>query len=217
MRTRSTGDGEIPTIMKRISILVIVLLWSAAGAMRGGEVQLNGYTFRVPDGFSVELAANEPLVTYPICADFDEEGRLYVAEASGSQDWNKPQPDETRHRMLRLEDSDGDGRFDKRTVFATFDMLAQGSMWLDGSLYVAAAPIIWKLTDEDGDGVAELREKWIETEEVTGCLNDLRGPYLGPDGWIYWCKGGRSEADLPGRRQAVVDDCPAHLPAASGS
>ena len=159
----------------------------------GGEVQLKGYTFRVPDGFTAEVVADEPLVTYPICADFDEQGRLYVAEASGSKDWNKPQPEETRHRVLRLEDSDGDGRFDKRTVFATFEMLAQGSMWLDGSLYVAAAPIIWKLTDEDGDGVAERREKWVETEEVTGCLNDLRGPYLGPDGWIYWCKGAGSK------------------------
>jgi putative heme-binding domain-containing protein len=164
-------------------------LISVVGSVCAAEIQLNGYTFQVPDGFSIELVADQPLVTYPICADFDEQGRLYVAEASGARDWNKPQPHETRHRMLRLEDTDGDGRFDKRTVFATFDMLAQGSMWHNGSLYVAATPIIWKLTDEDGDGVAERREKWIETKEMTGCLNDLRGPYLGPDGWIYWSKG----------------------------
>ncbi len=170
-----------------VSALLFVV--SGVGSVCAAEIQLNGYTFQVPDGFSIELVADQPLVTYSICADFDEEGRLYVAEASGTQDWNKPQPHETRHRMLRLADTDNDGRVDNRTVFATFNMLAQGSMWHNGSLYVVAPPIIWKLTDEDGDGVAERREKWIETEEVTGCLNDLRGPYLGQDGWIYWSKG----------------------------
>lgn len=170
-------------------VFVVSALVSVVGSVHAAEISLNGYTFQVPDGFSIELVADQPLVTYPICADFDEQGRLYVAEASGARDWNQAQPHETHHRILRLEDTDGDGRFDKRIVFATFNMLAQGSMWHDGSLYVAATPIIWKLTDEDGDGVAERREKWIETKEMTACLNDLRGPYLGPDGWIYWSKG----------------------------
>ncbi len=49
-------------------------------------------------------------------------------------------------------------------------------------LYVAAAPIIWKLTDTDDDGVADRREEWVKTENVTGCLNDLRGPYGGTTG-----------------------------------
>ncbi|HWB07723.1 MAG TPA: PVC-type heme-binding CxxCH protein [Pirellulales bacterium] len=153
------------------------------------EVTAGRYTFRVPDGFTVQTVAEEPLVKYPICADFDERGRLYVCESSGTAEWNKPQPKETPHRVIRLEDTDGDGRFDCRTTFAEFDMMAQGSAWLGGSLYVAAAPMIWKLTDSDDDGVAESRQAWVTTESVTGCLNDLRGPYIGPDGYIYWCKG----------------------------
>src|SRR5512146_2420853 len=73
------------------------------------EVAARGYTFRVPEGFSVRPVAEPPLVKYPICADFDERGRLYVCESSGTADWNKPQPKETQHRVTRLEDSDGDG------------------------------------------------------------------------------------------------------------
>ncbi|HEV7869041.1 MAG TPA: hypothetical protein VGO90_15245, partial [Chthoniobacteraceae bacterium] len=61
---------------------------------------------------------------------------------------------------------------------------------------------IWKFTDADDDGVAEKREVWFDGKTLTGCANDLHGPYLGPDGWIYWCKGAFAEQtyDLPGQR-----------------
>jgi len=62
-------------------------------------------------------------------------------------------------------------------------------MWRAGSLYVAAPPQIWKLTDTDDDGIADKREIWFDGQTLTGCANDLHGPYQGPDGWIYWCKG----------------------------
>ena len=52
----------------------------------------------------------------------------------------KKQLAEKPHRIVRLEDSDGDGKFDKRTVFADKMMFPEGTMWLDGSLYVAAPP-----------------------------------------------------------------------------
>lgn len=174
--------------MRRI-LSAVAWLSMAQGFAFAGEVTLRNYVFRVPEGFTVELAASSPTVTYPICGDFDERGRLYVCESSGSAEWNKPQPKETLHRVLRLEDADGDGVFEKRIVYAEFEMMAQGAMWLDGSLYVAAAPVVWRLTDTDDDGRADRREEWIKTDAVTGCLNDLRGPYLGPDGYVYVCKG----------------------------
>jgi putative membrane-bound dehydrogenase-like protein len=147
----------------------------------------------VPAGFEVELVAGPPLVNRPIVADFDEDGRLYVADSSGSNAKVDAQLVERPHRIVRLEDSDADGRFDKSVVFADRMMLPEGAMWLDGSLYVAAPPSIWKLTDTDGDGIADRREEWFQGKTLTGCANDLHGPYAGPDGWIYWTKGAFAE------------------------
>jgi putative membrane-bound dehydrogenase-like protein len=149
--------------------------------------------FTVADGFVVEQVAAPPLVDRPIVADFDDEGRLYVADSSGSNDKPDVQVVDRPHRIVRLEDTNGDGRFDRSVVFADRMMLPEGTMWFDGSLYVAAPPSIWKLTDTNGDGVADVREEWFQGKTLTGCANDLHGPYLGNDGWIYWTKGAFAE------------------------
>ena len=164
------------------------------------------------EGFTVELVAGPPLVDRPITAAFDEQGRLYVADSSGSNDPVEKQLEEKPHRIVRLADTDGDGRFDKRVVFADKMMFPEGTMWLDGSLYVSAPPSIWKLTDTDGDGVADQREEWFEGKTLTGCANDLHGPYLGPDGWIYWCKGAFAEQISPGERPRIPQPRRPHLP-----
>src|SRR3954447_3794106 len=170
------------------------------------EVRLNGHTFTLPAGLEVELAAGPPLVERPIVADFDEQGRLYVADSSGSNEKVEEQLRKKPHRIVRLEDTDGDGRFDRRTVFADRMMFPEGTLWYDGSLYVAAPPSIWKLTDTDGDGVADRRVEWFQGKTLTGCANDLHGPYLGPDGWIYWCKGAFAQQiyERPGRSPLVT-------------
>src|SRR5580693_8174511 len=79
-------------------------------------------------------------------------------------------------------------------------------MWHAGSLYVAAPPSIWKLTDTKGDGKADQRSEWFKGKTLTGCANDLHGPYLGPDGWIYWCKGAfaKQTYERPGKAPFVT-------------
>jgi putative membrane-bound dehydrogenase-like protein len=167
--------------------------------------------FVVPPGFEVERVAGPPLVDRPIVADFDDEGRLYVADSSGSNDRVEKQLADRPHRIVRLEDTNGDGRFDASVVFADKMMLPEGTMWFDGSLYVAAPPSIWKLTDTDGDGVADRREEWYKGETLTGCANDLHGPYLGPDGWIYWTKGAFAQQTRERAGKAALVTRAAHI------
>jgi putative membrane-bound dehydrogenase-like protein len=175
--------------MIRLPLATALLIATLSLQSRGADLVVDGRAFRVPEGFIVEKVAGPPLVDRPIVADFDELGRLYVADSSGSNDNVKKQEVDRPHRIVRLEDSDGDGRFDRSVVFADKMMFPEGAMWLDGSLYVAAPPSIWKLTDTDGDGKADRREEWFQGKTLTGCANDLHGPYAGPDGRIYWCKG----------------------------
>ena len=185
--------------------LVIVLASLAAPAAQPPDTQ-RAPVLTVPRGFVVERVAGPPLVNRPIVADFDEEGRLYVADSSGSNDRVAKQLADKPHRIVRLEDTDGDGQFDASTVFADRMMFPEGAMWFAGSLYVAAPPSIWRLTDTDGDGVADRREEWFKGLTLTGCANDLHGPYLGPDGWIYWTKGAFAEQtyDRPGKAPLVT-------------
>jgi putative membrane-bound dehydrogenase-like protein len=192
--------------MKRLAQAAILLSIALLSPVGAGEFRVNDRTFVLPKGFEIEMIAGPPLVDRPIVADFDEKGRLYVADSSGSNDKVQKQLEEKPHRIVRLEDTDGDGRFDRSIVFADRMMFPEGAMWFDGSLYVSAPPSIWKLTDTDGDGVADKRVEWFQGKTLTGCANDLHGPYAGPDGWIYWCKGAFAQQtyERPGKPPFVT-------------
>jgi putative heme-binding domain-containing protein len=181
--------------MKHCSIIAAALalgpLFSLAAA--AAQFKFPNQTITVPDGFEIDLVAGTNLVQRPVSIDYDEQGRLYVTDSSGSNEKVAEQLEKKPHRVVRLEDLSGDGHFDKCTTFADKLMFPEGAMWLDGSLYVSAPPSIWKLTDTHGDGVADVREEWHQGKTLTGCANDLHGPYLGPDGWIYWGKGAFAE------------------------
>ena len=136
--------------------------------------------------FEVVRVAGPPLVERPIVADFDQDGRLYVAESSGSNAKVEQQLAERPHRVLRLEDVDGDGVFDRRC-----SPIASLPAWrhhgvVYGSLYVAAPPSIWKPTDTDADGVADVREEWFQGKTLIGapttCTGRISGPTAGSTG-----------------------------------
>jgi putative membrane-bound dehydrogenase-like protein len=153
-----------------------------------GEIE-----FTLADGLAIEKVAGEPLIRWPIVAAWDHRGRLVVAE-SGGVSWPIQQHNELGlHKIVRLVDRDGDGSFDERIVAADQLAFPEGVLCLGNEILVAAPPQIWRLIDSDDDGVCEQREVWFDGKTVTNCANDLHGPYLGLDGWIYWCKGAFGE------------------------
>jgi putative membrane-bound dehydrogenase-like protein len=198
--------------MKIASALLLLVAYSLSASAADPpktatrSIHLNSHNFTLPEGFTIEQIAGPPLVDRPIVADFDEQGRLYIADSSGSNEKVEVQLAKEPHRIVRLEDSDGDGRFDKSIVFADKMMFPEGTMWYKGSLYVAAPPSIWKLTDTNDDGVVDERVEWFAGKTLTGCANDLHGPYLGRDGRIYWAKGAfaKQTYERPGKPPFVT-------------
>lgn len=184
--------------------LVTAPAWAAS-------VTVNHRPFTVPDGFRVELAAPSSLAPRPVSASLDDRGHLYVTDSSGSNEAPAEQLKHPDHRILRLEDRDGDGTYDVAVVFAEQVMFPQGCLWHDGSVYVAAPPSIWKFTDTDGDGKADRREEWFKGGTLTGCANDIHGPHLGPDGYLYWTKGAFAEQTHALGNGRILQDKAAHI------
>ncbi|MFO0945854.1 MAG: PVC-type heme-binding CxxCH protein [Planctomycetota bacterium] len=146
-------------------------------------------SIKVREGFTFELAARPPLVEHPMMAGFDDRGRLYVAESAGENLENVELEKKLPNFIRRLEDTDGDGVFDKTTIFADKMTYPMGALWMDGSLYVASPPSIWKLTDTNDDGVADRREEIVGRFGYIGNAADIHGCFAGPGGRIYWCDG----------------------------
>ena len=186
--------------MKHLLLTTIagVLLCQAvfAGGAAFEKIYLPPHSFSLPKGFTVKLVTVPTLVERPVHMYFDEEGALYVTDSSGDSRKAPVQVKTPSHRILRLEDHDGDGVFDHSTVFAEKVAFPEGILVYKGEVYVAAPPHIWKFTDKNEDHVADERVSWFNGETVDGCGNDLHGPYLAPDGWFYWCKGGFQEQSL---------------------
>ncbi len=114
-------------------------------------------TIAVQGSFRVELVAAEPLVRDPMAMEIDENGVAYVLEIPAYNEHGKPGP-RTAGSIARLEDTDGDGRFDRRTTFAGDMKYPTGLFCYQGGLFVGDPPDLLYLRDTDGDGEADERE-----------------------------------------------------------
>jgi len=139
----------------------------------------------------VSLVAAEPEVVDPVALCFDEKGRLYVAESRGYPHPGKGLPKTRQGVVARLEDTDGDGRFEKRITFCNDLVFPNGILpWRKG-FFVTDAPDVLYLEDTDDDGVADQREVVLTGFFTNSSSEQLRvaSPTLGPDGWIYLTSG----------------------------
>src|SRR5829696_4121933 len=109
--------------------LIVFLMTTMLASAGAAEITIGGRTLRVAEGFDVELVAGPPLVERPIAVAVDERGRMYVTDSGGMSERADKQLALKPHRVRRLEDTDGDGRYDKGTMFADKMMFPEGCLW----------------------------------------------------------------------------------------
>lgn len=164
--------------------------------------------FVVEPGYRIDLVAAEPLVQSPVAVAFDDRGRMYVVENRGYPDPLENEPAAKPEGVIALlTDTDGDGRFDARSEFATGLTYPNGVMVWDGGIFVTVAPDLLYLKDTNGDGVADERRVALTGFNANRTAQiRFSHPTLGPDGWIYFTSGlngGRVTSPANPRRPPV--------------
>lgn len=171
------------------AFLTISLFLTACSQPISNTIKVgDGYTISVPEGFTIERVAEPDRVLYPMLAFLDDRGRLFVAESSGKNIKGKDMPANPECRISLLEDTNADGVYDKRKVFADKLSLPMGALWHRGSLFVASAPDFFRFDDTNDDGIADRKEAILTGWNILN-TSSLHGPFLGPDGWLYMTHG----------------------------
>jgi mono/diheme cytochrome c family protein len=116
--------------------------------------------FYLPPGFHAELVAAEPLIQDPIAIDWDADGRMWVVEyPEYVPDLQTPEPNlDPIGRIAVLEDTDNDGKMDKRTVFADGLVQARAVKALEHGILVLEPPNVWLMHDNNGDLKMDTKE-----------------------------------------------------------
>ncbi|MBL9114707.1 MAG: c-type cytochrome [Verrucomicrobiaceae bacterium] len=162
-------------------------------------------TFQLPVGYEVSLVAAEPQVTDPVFIDWDERGRMWVAEMGdypfaegestkdGRVTWKDGVPSEGRGlqagRIRILEDKDGDGLYESSTLFLDGLKHVTGLACWKGGVFVANIPDIFYAKDEDGDGKCDHKESWYTGFTAGNPQHLVNGFCWGLDGWFHGANG----------------------------
>jgi putative heme-binding domain-containing protein len=154
--------------------------------------------FHLPPGFVAELVAAEPQISKPLNMAFDARGRLWVTDTL-EYPYQAPAGQPAKDTLRVLEDTDGDGSFDRTTTFADNLNIPIGILPYGEGAICFSIPNIWYLRDTDGDGRCDQRDKLLgpfdTTRDTHGMINALR---RGDDGWIYACHGFNNQSTVAG-------------------
>jgi putative membrane-bound dehydrogenase-like protein len=142
----------------------------------------------IPPGMRVELVAAEPMIADPVAIEFGPDGRLWVVEMP---DYSREVDEEFRHsgRVRVLEDTNGDGQYDRSTLFVTGLRFPTGAMVWRSGLLVTDAPHILYLEDTTGDGQADSQEIWYSGFATVNPHARVNGLRYGLDNWVYGSGG----------------------------
>jgi putative membrane-bound dehydrogenase-like protein len=142
----------------------------------------------LPPGFVATLCASEPDVVQPIAMTIDPRGRLWVVENYSYPVWlGGPRG---RDRVLIFEDADGDGRFDRRTVFYEGGTNFTGIEFGFGGVWICATPNLLFIPDRDGDDRPDAAPVVkLDGWNIKAQHNLFNGLKWGPDGWLWGCHG----------------------------
>ncbi len=175
-----------------------VLCFANCGGSRRDEVAVTTShapadavkSFQIDPSYQLELFASEPMIADPVAMDIDENGRVYVVQNSGY-------PLDTEHALGKvwlLEDTNGDGKPDKSTLFADKLTLPTGVMRWKKGILVTDAPNVWYMEDTNGDGQADIRKPVLSGFALTNPQHTVNSPVFGLDNWIYLAHEGFANA-----------------------
>jgi mono/diheme cytochrome c family protein len=145
-------------------------------------------TFFMPPGYHVELVASEPMVEEPILIDWDPDGRLWVIEERGyMQDLPATNERAPLGRISVLEDTDNDGKMDKKTVFMDGLVLPRALKVLDRGVLIGEPPHLWLARDTNGDLKADTKELVVDTygQELGNIEHNANSLTWALDNWMY--------------------------------
>lgn len=186
MADTTSSDDFLERFMLQLRFLAAAVAW---GGILSAVIEADDRLPRVPEGYTVELVAGPEQVRHPMMGCFDDRGRLYVCESAGTNRKAGELLDDPQDSIKVLEDTDGDGVYDKSWTFADKLVFPQGCLWYRGAVYTCSSPYLWKLEDTDGDGVCDKRTVLVKSFGFSGNAADIHGPFLSPDGRLYWCDG----------------------------
>ena len=197
--------------MRRLFPLLLLLAPLTSRAADGPVPASEGAAkFTLPKGFRATLFAGEPDIVQPIAFTFDTRGRMWVVECLSYPKWSQDGKG-GKDRVTILEDTDGDGKFDKKTVVIDDGVNLSGIELGFGGVYLCSSPnlIFVPIKDDKPAGKPEiLLDGWNIKDAKHNVFNSL---IWGPDGWLYGCNGiqTKSHVGRPGtdKKDRIFFDC----------